>query len=84
MLVQGKAVGAKELMVIVGKGEWRGGDPDKGAAKANEVQVEEGNNQQRPFRLVEEIQDMLIEDFYPPIPSSTVPDNPGRIIIPLV
>lgn len=82
MLVQGKAVGAKELIVIVGKGELRGGDPDRGAA--DELQVEEGNNQQRPFRLVEEIQDVLIEDFYPPIPSSTVLDNPGRIIIPLV
>lgn len=36
---------------------------------------------QRPFRLVETIQDMLIEEFHPPISSSTAPDNPGRVLI---
>ena len=34
-----------------------------------------------PYRLIASIQDMLIEDFYPPIHSSTVPDNPGRLYI---
>ena len=35
-------------------------------------------------KLSNEIQRVLIEDFYPPIDSATIPDNPGRlkIIIP--
>jgi pentatricopeptide repeat protein len=36
------------------------------------------------YKLSNEIQRVLIEDFYPPIDSATIPDNPGRlrIIIP--
>jgi hypothetical protein len=35
------------------------------------------------FVLSDEIQRVLIEDFLPPIPSSTVPGNPGRLRIDL-
>jgi pentatricopeptide repeat protein len=35
------------------------------------------------FRISEEVQRILIEDFYPPIASSTVPGNPGRLYITL-
>lgn len=34
-----------------------------------------------PFRLSDEVQNILIEEFFPPIPSSTEPGNPGRILI---
>ena len=33
------------------------------------------------YRLSDEIQRVLIEDFFPPISSSTVPGNPGRLYI---
>ena len=33
------------------------------------------------YRLMTEIQDVLIEDFYPPMSSSTVPGNPGRLYV---
>jgi|LauGreSuBDMM15SN_2_FD.fasta_scaffold169576_1 hypothetical protein len=33
------------------------------------------------YKLSNEIQRVLIEDFYPPIDSSTIPNNPGRLRI---
>ena len=33
------------------------------------------------YLLMSELQDILIEDLYPPISSSTVPNNPGRLLI---
>lgn len=48
-----------------------GGDSDSNS-------VENG-----PYRLSNEVQNVLIEDFYPPISSSTVPGNPGRLIVKL-
>lgn len=36
-----------------------------------------------PFALLNEVQEVLIESFYPPISSSTVPGNPGAIAIDL-
>lgn len=35
------------------------------------------------YRLSNEIQNVLIDDFFPPISSSTVPGNPGRLYITL-
>ena len=35
------------------------------------------------YTLSDEIQRVLIEDFYPPISSSTVPGNPGRLYVTL-
>lgn len=37
----------------------------------------------KAYTLTEEVQRVLIEDFYPPISSSTVPGNPGRLYISL-
>ena len=37
----------------------------------------------KAFTLTEEVQRVLIDDFFPPISSSTVPGNPGRLIITL-
>jgi hypothetical protein len=33
------------------------------------------------YTLTEEVSSILIEDFFPPISSSTVPGNPGRLLI---
>ena len=41
------------------------------------------NPNPRAYTLTEEVQRVLIEDFFPPISSSTVPGNPGRLIITL-
>jgi hypothetical protein len=35
------------------------------------------------YKLSTEVQRCLIEDFYPPISSSTVPGNPGRLYVEL-
>ena len=40
-----------------------------------------GTKVSESYRLITEIQNILIEDFYPPISSSTVVDNPGRLYI---
>ena len=41
------------------------------------------NDSDSSYLLVKELQTVLIEDFYPPISSSTVPGNPGRLMIQL-
>jgi hypothetical protein len=33
------------------------------------------------YRLIAEIQSVLIEEFYPPLSSSTIPGNPGRLTV---
>jgi hypothetical protein len=33
------------------------------------------------FCISKEIQNLLVEDFYPPISSSTVPGNTGRLVV---
>jgi len=38
---------------------------------------------ERAYSLMREVQEVLIEDFYPPISSSTVPNNPGRLLVDL-
>ena len=47
----------------------------------NEASRHAGNT--APYQLSEEVQRVLIEDFLPPIGSSTVVGNPGRIYIDL-
>ena len=37
----------------------------------------------KAYTLTKEVQRILIEDFFPPISSSTVPGNPGRLFITL-
>eukprot|EP01039_Chlorochromonas_danica_P002614 gene2614-2857_t len=38
----------------------------------------------QPFCLIEEVQNQLLEEFFPPIPSSTAPGNAGRVRINLL
>lgn len=39
------------------------------------------SNKLESYRLSDEVQRILIDEFYPPIPSSTEPGNPGRLIV---
>lgn len=39
------------------------------------------DGEDKSYLLMNELQDILIEDLYPPISSSTVPKNPGRLMI---
>ena len=55
---------------VEGEGEGEGND------------VSESTNS-KSYTLTEEVQRVLIEDFFPPISSSTVPGNAGRLIITL-
>ena len=41
------------------------------------------SDEDKSYTLTTEVQRILIEDFYPPISSSTVPGNPGRLYITL-
>jgi len=45
----------------------------------SEEQGEGGDEVEGTYILTNEVQRSLIEDFYPPLPSSTVPNNPGRL-----
>ncbi len=49
--------------------------------KQKELKNTEDDTPVSSFRLVDEIQSVLVEEFYPSISSSTVPNNPGRILI---
>ncbi len=66
-----------DLTVITGQGIQRT-NKQKAIPDVSDLDDEA----QRPYRLVDTVQDILIEDFYPPIHSSTVPNNPGRVVIP--
>ena len=35
----------------------------------------------KPYRVSQEIQNMLVEDFFPPVSSSTYPGNTGRLLV---
>lgn len=39
------------------------------------------SNTSGQYLLLHELQNILIEDMYPPISSSTIPGNPGRLLI---
>jgi hypothetical protein len=45
--------------------------------------LDEDEDGERAYSLMREVQEVLIEDFYPPISSSTVPNNPGRLLVDL-
>ena len=45
--------------------------------------LNEDEDGERAYSLMREVQEVLIEDFYPPISSSTVPNNPGRLLVDL-
>ena len=83
-------LGTKTLVVITGKNEL--GDHDQLTAKEKQnndvIEVSEGSKVDEiatednlSYRLSDEIQQILIDEFYPPISSSTLPGNTGRIII---
>lgn len=63
------------LIVITGQGINRPLRRDEGPTIGTDA---EGGG---TFVLVDEIQRLLIDDYLPPIPSSTVPGNPGRLRI---
>ena len=44
---------------------------------------DEDNNSTDQYRISQEIQNILVEDFYPPVSSSTSPGNTGRLLIDL-
>ena len=60
-----------------------------GSAGKVEMEDEEDDDNDIPtttskaYTLTKEVQRILIEDFFPPISSSTVPGNPGRLFITL-
>lgn len=41
----------------------------------------DSQTQAKAYRISAEIQEVLIENFFPPIASSTVPGNPGRLYL---
>ena len=49
----------------------------------DEDDLNEDEDRERAYSLMREVQEVLIEDFYPPISSSTVPNNPGRLLVDL-
>jgi hypothetical protein len=49
----------------------------------DEDDLDEDEDGERAYSLMREVQEVLIEDFYPPISSSTVPNNPGRLLVDL-
>lgn len=72
-----------ELIVITGKNlPSRSAENNRTeAAVTTPEDIFENGSGIPSFRLVNEIQSVLVEQFYPSISSSTVPNNPGRIII---
>ena len=61
-----------ELIVITGRSVSR-----------NKDIVNSDSSDDDAYKLSNEIQRVLIEDFYPPISSGTIPNNPGRLRIDL-
>ena len=66
-----------------GEGGKGGDEGEKGEEGERGEEGEEGEKEWEveAYRLSDEVQNVLIEDFYPPISSSTVPGNPGRLYI---
>jgi hypothetical protein len=76
-VITGKNI-AKRTSPSVRKGsEAVVGGPGRGLS--SEVSMSEN----QPYTLSAEIQSILIEDFLPPISSSTAPGNPGRLYVTL-
>ena len=71
-------------MIII-TGQNLAGDESTSTDTAHDEDEKENEenraHQNKPYRLIDEIQRLLIDDFYPPISSSTAPGNPGRLII---
>ena len=63
-----------ELVIITGQSVKR----RAGSTLASDSEEDEG------FALLKELQQILIDDFYPTISTSTVPNNPGRLVLTLV
>jgi len=58
-------------------------DDDDDLDHDDEDDLNEDEDGERAYSLMREVQEVLIEDFYPPISSSTVPNNPGRLLVDL-
>lgn len=58
-------------------------DDDDDLDHDDEDDLNEDEDGERAYSLMREVQAVLIEDFYPPISSSTVPNNPGRLLVDL-
>ena len=58
-------------------------DDDDDLDDDDEDDLNEDEDGERAYSLMREVQEVLIEDFYPPISSSTVPNNPGRLLVDL-
>jgi len=76
------------LVVITGKGEtrWRQRAGEEEAAQADtelEMEMEVEDGQGGTYVLLDTLQRMLVEEFLPPISSSTAKDNTGRLEIDL-
>jgi hypothetical protein len=56
---------------------------DSNADDENDDELTYPSTTSKAYTLTEEVQRVLIEDFYPPISSSTVPGNSGRLYISL-
>jgi hypothetical protein len=54
-----------------------------GSASSSPQALVDDDDNDKAYTLTDEIQRVLIEDFYPPISSSTVPGNPGRLYVTL-
>jgi hypothetical protein len=59
------------------------GQDDDASELDDEDDLNEDEDGERAYALMREVQEVLIEDFYPPISSSTVPNNPGRLLVDL-
>lgn len=62
------------------EGEEEREDEGEGGGEREDVS---DSTTSKSYTLTEEVQRVLIEDFFPPISSSTVPGNAGRLIITL-
>lgn len=60
-------------------GDFYGSDYSETSSVKKNIDDEYIN--EKAYTLTEEVSSVLIEDFYPPISSSTVPGNPGRLLI---
>lgn len=60
------------------------GDNDYNENDENDDELTYPSTTSKAYTLTEEVQRVLIEDFYPPISSSTVPGNSGRLYISLL
>lgn len=72
-----------ELPAVVDASELDDDDASELDDDDDEDDLDEDEVGERAYSLMREVQEVLIEEFYPPISSSTVPNNPGRLLVDL-